>query len=999
MSVEQPEMEVIANFVDEAGQCLVVLNEKLLVAESGNIDENLVDEMFRAAHSIKGAAGFLDFKNIAKITHSLETVLDNVRHKKLEFKPSVVDALFVAFDTISSLLAVLLTDDQEAIEITEVVAQLNSVLEIDDPGQEQLQDSEQELGEIPVWMQGRLSLDDVLEGLIQRGMGKHLYALLIDLKEIFRRKQDPTAIYRALKQNLHIQSIIPLIANNSIWEPLHTFSYDVGMLVFSELTLSQAISGLPLPAFDAWEILETGLQPEKIHFQQAAVIDIGQPIATLQPKNDMRKHLSLWLNETSEELDQLDAILVTFEKEPESTCYLHEMFRLLHRIKGSSANMGLNAMSRIAHNGESLLEQYRSLGTTPSGKVFEVMFLAKDFLQECLNRIQHDEYTAPSSDKFDQALTEQLFAFPEVEKNGILVKWRFSDKIIEDARLMAGENSNIYLVQITLFPEVSLADLRYGMILRELNDSAEIIFSDPTVRELEQGIDAPPPLQIIVVYARDAESLRACLNVDMVEAIYIEPIGVNSGKPERAVGEQRAAESSQVIAGSMVDTVRVDTARLDQMMNIAGELVISKARVTQLTDTLEKQLHALDLRAIETLIWKEQQGTDRNFSNGNGAGHISIDRLRRLENSIQELVAAQESATLLRDTSLELHRHTSSLQNCVMQARMVPIGPLFQRFQRLVRDVGKERNRKARLVLSGEGTELDKKLIDELTDPLTHLIRNSVDHGLESPEDRIAAGKSEQGTVQLEAYHEGSQICIRITDDGRGLDEARILQKAVTNGIVTEENSRQMSQKEIFQLIFQPGFSTAEKITNISGRGVGMDIVRSKIKELKGQIDIESEAGKGAAFTIRLPLTLAMIEGLLVRIGETKYVFSLESVKEIVEFAPENIFEVHGKGRMIYLRNDAIALVDLCGIMDVDALANSGKSIRAVITRNVGETIAIMVDKVLGKEEVVVKALSQEFKETKGISGATVLGDGGIALILDVLAICGLAKERALGVG
>jgi two-component system chemotaxis sensor kinase CheA len=319
-----------------------------------------------------------------------------------------------------------------------------------------------------------------------------------------------------------------------------------------------------------------------------------------------------------------------------------------------------------------------------------------------------------------------------------------------------------------------------------------------------------------------------------------------------------------------------------------------------------------------------------------------------------------------------------------MKIRMVPIGPLFQRFHRLIRDLCKERDRKAKLVTSGEGTELDKKLIDELTDPLMHLIRNSVDHGLESPEDRIKAGKSEEGEVALDAYHEGGQICVRVRDNGKGLDVNKIKKKAIKNGIVTEAVAERMPDEDAYGLIFQPGFSTAETVTNISGRGVGMDIVKSKVEELKGKIEIQSQKGQGCTFIIRLPLTLAMIDALLVNIGKTRYAFPLESVCEIVEVAPEDIRTVEGKGEVIFLRNNVISFLDLEDVIDLDRLKKKGQSLRAVVAGTGKSPVAIAVDSVIGEEEVVVKALTEEFENVVGISGATVLGDGGIGLILDV---------------
>lgn len=503
-------------------------------------------------------------------------------------------------------------------------------------------------------------------------------------------------------------------------------------------------------------------------------------------------------------------------------------------------------------------------------------------------------------------------------------------------------------------------------------------------------MESPPPLQILLSGPTHEAALRTALQFDMVERYAIEEVeatslsaaasqkGASAPPPPQEV--RPAANAPKRPLSTQADTVRVDTARLDHLMNVSGELVITKARVTQLADGIHHALATFDFRGIETLLWQARESG----SLQHGESGLSDDRLRRIEQMLGNLAKAQTASSALREASLELHRLTNTMQNNVMQARMVPIGPLFQRFHRLVRDVCKERGRSAALVTAGEGTELDKKLIDELTDPLTHLIRNGVDHGLETPEDRVAVGKPESGTIRLEAFHEGGQICIRVGDDGRGLNLDAIKAKAVKNGLMTADAIERLPEQEIFSLIFQPGFSTAAQVTNISGRGVGMDIVKSKITELKGVIEIDSTLGAGSSFTIRLPLTLAMIDALLVRIGSTRYAFPLESVREIVEIEADTIRTVEGRGRVIFLREEAIALVDLAAVMDVDALSETKGPLRAVITKGLGETLAIMVDHVLGDEEVVVKALSEEFSSVRGVSGATVLGDGGIALILDV---------------
>jgi two-component system chemotaxis sensor kinase CheA len=319
-----------------------------------------------------------------------------------------------------------------------------------------------------------------------------------------------------------------------------------------------------------------------------------------------------------------------------------------------------------------------------------------------------------------------------------------------------------------------------------------------------------------------------------------------------------------------------------------------------------------------------------------------------------------------------------------MQMRMVPVAPLFQRFHRVVRDLCRELGKQAHLEMHGEATELDKKLIDELVDPLTHLIRNALDHGLEPAVSRIAAGKPETGTVILEAFQEGGQICIRITDDGRGINPVSIKAKAVEKGIITQIQADEMDNANARALVFLPGFSTAVNVSNVSGRGVGMDIVRSKISELKGTVDIDSTIGKGTSFTIRLPLTLAMIQALLVEIGGERFALPLDAVREIVEIDAARIHQVDGGCQFIPLRDGIVAVADLPRVLGLKPHHHDQGTIRAVITKSGREPLAIPVDRVLREEEIVIKALPEEFSRVRGLAGASILGDGGIALILDI---------------
>ncbi len=583
------------------------------------------------------------------------------------------------------------------------------------------------------------------------------------------------------------------------------------------------------------------------------------------------------------------------------------------------------------------------------------------------------------------------------------------------------EGLQLWKLAAEFFKDIPLADLRAKMLLTNLERFGEIIFSKPEVAELDAGIDHVPNLRVLLAGMSDETSLRKVVDVDMVAHVAVERLDGAAMSQARATSAVAPApawspapsipsqsestsqtepapqamlqaepqaeprQSAPRAGGPVADTVRVDTAKLDSLLNAAGELVITKARIAQLAESFTTYLRLMDAGLAEVL-------------GGDGATDARrVERRKEATERWMELFRkTQHEAQNLRDAAIVLHRHAGLVQDVSMQMRMVPIGPLFQRFHRLVRDVSKQRGKSAKLLLEGESTELDKKLIDELTDPLTHMIRNSVDHGLEEPAERVAAGKAEQGTIRLDAYHEGGQICIRIRDDGKGLSVKRIREKIVENNLLPRAEAEKLSDAEAIQYIFRPGFSTAAQVTNISGRGVGMDIVSSKIAELKGKVEVETVAGEGTTFVIRLPLTLAMIQGLLVEIGGAKYAIPLESVREIVDIRAGGLRRVQGKGLVIFIREQVVPVVDLGQSVGIRTPPGGCKEeTRGVVTKGAGELFIIPVDRVIGEEEIVVKGLSSEFSAVKGISGATILGDGSIALIFDIPSVgelCGVRR-------
>jgi two-component system chemotaxis sensor kinase CheA len=457
--------------------------------------------------------------------------------------------------------------------------------------------------------------------------------------------------------------------------------------------------------------------------------------------------------------------------------------------------------------------------------------------------------------------------------------------------------------------------------------------------------------------------------------------------------------------------VRVDTERLDQLMNLAGQLAINKARFAQIGGALKGQLGTSGaVRRLNSMLGFLDRLADRpeaeadpqrlraefatlrsqavRIRNDLGALRAECDAMTEVRGSVGDLLEAVH----------QLDRVSAEIQQSVMATRMVPIGPLFGRFKRVVRDIARASGKDIRLVIRGEKTELDKRLIDELGDPLTHAIRNAADHGIEPPEARAAAGKPAEGTVTLDAFHRGNSIVIQVSDDGKGLDTGRILQKCLQRGLLTEADAARMAPRQIWQMVWEPGFSTAEQVTEVSGRGMGMDIVRSKIAGINGALELDSSPGQGTTLTIKLPLTLAILPSLMVEIGGDCFAVPMESVKEIVGLAAGDVTTIQGRAA-VQVRNRTMALERLDELVafrdrDARAEAESGARMTLVVVGEPGRETALAVDRVIGEEDVVIKSIAENFRNVPGIAGATILGDGRVALIFDVPALIDLLSRR-----
>jgi two-component system chemotaxis sensor kinase CheA len=649
-----------------------------------------------------------------------------------------------------------------------------------------------------------------------------------------------------------------------------------------------------------------------------------------------------------------------------------------------------------------------------------------------------------------------------------------------------GEPASITLTVI-FEPMLPLADMKARLVLNRLAAKARILSTDPSAEQLDE-IDPLTRLAVYLASEADLDELRGLADVEGVAEIHIEPqsaagvravVAASAGKaePELEWAEHAAPGSSAVGApatgppryveleetpadapeaapvqtslsasvpaapsasakvpgatkkAKITETIRVDSDRLDYLMNLAGELVITKARFVAIARSLEELFRGSSAAALTSDTRERLESLTRGLDGlseiKSGSAGESLDRwsvhVRRLRDNFRAIQdelgligEAREQIKSLSETIHSLGRVSDGLQKGVLDTRMVPIGPLFERFRRVIRDLSISSGKEVTLQLGGEKTELDKRMIDELSDPLIHMVRNAVDHGLEPPGDREAVGKPRAGMVSLQASHRGNSVVITVSDDGHGIDCERIRKKIVAKDLMSKSLARELTDRELIAYIWHPGLSTAETITEVSGRGVGMDIVKSRIENLSGTVDVRTSLGQGTTFTIRLPLTLAIMSCLLVRIYDEIYAIPLDHIDEIVEIRPSQIYRVQGRPT-IEIRKRIVALVALGDVFrwggkdhpsagngarpgkNGDGAADETSDKRTVIVVQIGETtIGLVVDELIGMQEVVLKSLEKNYRAIPGLSGASILGDGRVSLILDLDAVVDLMARRPM---
>ncbi len=659
--------------------------------------------------------------------------------------------------------------------------------------------------------------------------------------------------------------------------------------------------------------------------------------------DDLQEIMEDFLIEAFEMNEQLDQDLVELEHNPEDLDLLNRIFRVAHTIKGSSSFLNLNILTHLTHNMEDVLNRARKGEIKITPDIMDVVLRSIDLMKTLLVTIRDTgsdtnngkENEIEEAVKQLQAITSQnLEGAKEASGTKEAPNKEAKEEIKEEAKEENKENKAKAPKTENPASDNPLADepdLDYA------NMSAEAVEAE-IERLLNKRQEADKERR-----AQKKQEEQAKQEVTPTQ----ETPKTETPKAPRAETKAKAkadTEENKAPSIGVEQTVRVDVRRLDHLMNLIGELVLGKNRLIRIYSDVEERYD----------------------------GEKFLEELNQVVSSISAV--------------------TTDLQLAVMKTRMQPVGKVFNKFPRMVRDLSRELGKSIELIIEGEETELDKSIVEEIGDPLIHIIRNSCDHGIEPLEERRRLNKPETGRVQLSAYNEGNHIVIKISDDGKGLDPVMLKEKAIEKGVISERDAEGMSDREAFNLIFKPGFSTAKVVSNVSGRGVGMDVVKTNIEKLNGIIEIDSEVGVGTTQKLKIPLTLAIIQALLVGVQEEYYAIPLSSVLETVRISQDEIYTVDGKS-VLRLRDEVLSLVRLSDIFKVDAILESNSDVYVVIIGLADQKIGVIVDYLIGQEEVVIKSLGYYLKNTRGIAGATVRGDGKITLIVDVGAMMDMAKS------
>ena len=697
---------------------------------------------------------------------------------------------------------------------------------------------------------------------------------------------------------------------------------------------------------------------------------------------DVSQYLDIFIDETNGHIQDLNDSIMILEKEPENKDVINEIFRAAHSLKGMAGTMGFKKMQRLTHDMENLFSEIRNDNIKVNSAMIDILFNCLDAIEEYLETVKA---TSNEGDNGNEALIQQLNDFlngnhdapaaEPAENEAAPVKddadnadAKFLSIDVDDitcGKIKEAEQAgqNVYGLTVHIQKDCLLKAARAFLVFKAIEDFGEILVYSPSSQDIE---DEKFDLDFSLIICSESQldpilaAIKAVSEIEKVDADKVSykdfeeseeekpqetaveetaapaPASASASKPapspQKSSSSNKAATTNKPVTAR---TVRVDIEKLDALMNQVSELIIAKNSLVSISDS------------------------EQNSEYNSQTFHDQIEYLERI---------------------------TTNLHESVMKVRMVPIESVVNKFPRMIRDLSRKLNKPMELYMSGEETELDRTVVDQIGDPLQHLLRNSADHGIESADERRKIGKPETGSIFLKAFQEGNNVIIEVRDDGAGINTERVKAKAIERGLVTEEQAENLSQKEIIDFLFMPSFSMAKQITDISGRGVGLDVVKSNIEALGGDVEVKSAMGQGTTFIVRLPLTLAIIQALMVEVRNEKYAIALGSIQNIENISVNDIKYVQAK-EVIHLRGLVIPLIRLDELLDSAPKEDNPENLTVVVVKKGDNYAGIVVDNLIGQQEIVIKSLGKCIDNNKIINGATILGDGEVALILDVNAI------------
>jgi len=668
------------------------------------------------------------------------------------------------------------------------------------------------------------------------------------------------------------------------------------------------------------------------------------------------EYKEMFIEEAREHLTTLNQSLLDFEQNPEDEDAMNKIFRAAHTIKGMAATLNYDPIQHLSHKTEDTLDLIRQHQIKVDSNVVDLIFNCFDGIEAMVEDIAVNDATdfevTPLIDQLEQYL-ESTSEKKDQPKNkpssSTSISLDFPKKTNETILQKLEQEQSVYALHISVEEQCKMKSIRAYLLLKKLTDNGEIVYSKPSRKKIEEG-DFDQSFDLFYTTKAEAEAVHEIVDsVSELEEKQVIPLTIEEDKitlpkefaqdqpdkkPEKQDKKQQTTKSTSKkptkpkkgLQGQS-QSIRVGMDQLDEFMNLIGELVISKGRLTQIA-------------------------SDHNLDD-------------------------------LTETISNFDRLTNQLQDKIMNIRMIPMKHIFNRFPRMVRDLSKQSSKQIDFQMEGEGIELDRTILDEIGDPLVHLLRNAIDHGVETPEEREKNGKSPSGTVQLIAERKRNHVLIKVTDDGKGIDPQKMKEAAVKKGLKSEQEAQSLTDQQALQLIFLPGLSSAKKITNISGRGVGMDVVKSTIEKLNGVVDVQSSMNKGSTFSLKLPLTMAIFKALFIGIDEETYAVPISNIIETVRLSPEDITFIDGN-RTTVIRNEVLPVLGLKELVKKTDTMDSTKNMYGVIIQREDKKFGLLVDRLIGEQEITIKNVGGSMKRTKGIAGVTITGDGRVILVLDV---------------